>query len=140
MELIGPTLKHKGTISVLLYFMSSPWVKKISIQIKLKKRHEPNPWGLVQSYRHIPKCEALLIPKRQRKEFKNCLLESPYWSGKSAEVCNWDKYQVQIQGLPPPMWTKLTKWKSNQQMKKGKSSGFEGIKELFYINLDPWIV
>ena len=29
---------------------------------------------------------------------------------------------------------------SNQQMEKGKSSGFEGIKELFYINLYPWKV
>ena len=25
-------------------------------------------------------------------------------------------------------------------MEKGKSSGFEGIKELFYINLYPWKV
>ena len=29
------------------------------------------------------------------------------------------------------------KRESNQQMEKGKNSGFEGIKELFYINLDP---
>ena len=63
-------------------------------------------FGPFESYRHSPKCGAMLKPKRQRMEFKNCLLKLPYWSGKSAKVCNGDKFQVQIQGILPPKYNK----------------------------------